>query len=147
MKRKFDGVIGVLVTCIVSIAAMSMLAGCGGGGEAEASDEAQAAAPKVALDVTLTQEASQAIAKIMRDQKLEGGYYVRVGLKKNNPGIEKDYRGYVLDLTQNQKTGDVWADSEGFRLIAQPADAEALRGYVIDYSERGKIGGFVFMEP
>jgi len=149
MNQMFDRIFGTLVAqcgLILITVTLSALGGCNGG-EAPASSDVQASTPQVMLTVTLTQEASQAIARIMREQKLEGGYYVRVGTTANNPDSENDYRGYVLDLTVNLKPGDVWADSEGFRLIAQPADAEALRGFVIDYTELGKIAGFVFMEP
>ena len=146
MRRMLGGSTGTLGMAVAAVFAASLASCSGGDGKGSTATEA-AAAPAPTLTATLTREAAQEIARLMRDRRIEGSWYVRIGTADNNPEVKQTYRGYVLDLTQTLKPGDVWADSEGFRLIAQPKDAEALSGHVIDHTTRGKIAGFVFMEP
>jgi iron-sulfur cluster assembly accessory protein len=94
--------------------------------------------------VTLTSSASKAVSEILTERKLEG-YALRVYLAGGGccGGVS-----FGMALDNNIREADQTFDSDGIKVVVDPASLDHLRGARIDYVTDPQRGaGFVVDSP
>jgi iron-sulfur cluster assembly protein len=101
--------------------------------------------PKVLLAneklVCLTSRASEKIAELIKREK--SGDYLRVRIT----GGGCNGLSYKMKFVDSPRSGDLYLESQGSKVLVDSKTALYLRGTTLDYSDKMVAGGFKFSNP
>lgn len=93
--------------------------------------------------ITLTEKAVVEVRRIMQDQGLEPGTFLRLGVS----GGGCSGFSYVMDFGKDLQPGDQSAEFHGLKVVLAADAAAYLDNTVVDFNDGVMKRGFVFNNP
>ena len=91
--------------------------------------------------VRLTSRASEKITELIQREK--GGDYLRIRIT----GGGCNGLSYKMKFVEAPRSGDLYLESQGSKVLVDSKTALYLRGTTLDYSDKMVAGGFKFSNP
>ena len=91
--------------------------------------------------VRLTSRASEKITELIHREK--GGDYLRIRIT----GGGCNGLSYKMKFVEAPRSGDLYLESQGSKVLVDSKTALYLRGTTLDYSDKMVAGGFKFSNP
>jgi len=93
--------------------------------------------------ITITEKAMQQVKQIMYENSIPDAYSLRISVKGGGcSGFT-----YNLGFDGEEKDGDTYFESDGFRIVVDGKSLFYLMGTELDYSDGLNGKGFIFNNP